>query len=87
MCRVPSAEKGEEICRIAEKHGWRVIVGVEPDSFEDIYDLRKLMRAEAKPEKEKPRLPPQINGNDYCPCRSGKQFKKCCDAVAAASGA
>jgi len=29
----------------------------------------------------KPRLPPKISGNDYCPCGSGKKFKKCCGAT------
>jgi hypothetical protein len=46
-----------------------VIVGVEPDQIEDLSDLRKLVRTEAKPEV-KPRLPPKISSNDYCPCRS-----------------
>ena len=58
-----------------------MIVGVEPDEIEDISDLQKLMRTERKPEV-KSHLPPQINGNDYCPCRSGKKFKKCCGAAA-----
>jgi len=45
-------------------------VGVEPDQIEDLSDLRKLVRTEAKPEV-KPRLPPKISSHDYCPCRSG----------------
>jgi len=24
------------------------------------------------------RHPPRVSGNDYCPCGSGKKFKKCC---------
>ncbi len=23
-------------------------------------------------------LPPKIGANDFCPCGSGKKFKKCC---------
>ncbi|MDQ6706808.1 MAG: SEC-C metal-binding domain-containing protein [Acidobacteriota bacterium] len=29
----------------------------------------------------KPRPPPKVNAGDYCPCGSGKKFKKCCLAV------
>jgi uncharacterized protein YecA (UPF0149 family) len=61
-------------------------VGVEPDQPEDLSDLRKLMRTEVKPEA-KPRLPPKISGNDYCPCRSGKKFKSCCGVAIASPGA
>ena len=56
-----------------------MIVGVEPYEIEDISDIHKLLGAELKPES-KPRLPPKISGNDYCPCRSGKKYKKCCGA-------
>jgi hypothetical protein len=71
---------------LAEERGWKVIVGVEPDQVEDLSDLRKLMRSEEKPDA-KPRLPPKISGNDYCPCRSGKKLKNCCGAASASSGA
>ena len=80
VVRVQSQEKAQEIVDFAREHGWQVIVGVEPDNFEDISDLRKLMRDEKEPAPQ-PRLPPKISGNDYCPCRSGKKFKKCCGAV------
>jgi len=69
VVRVPSTEKAEEIVGLAQECGWRVTVGVEPDQIDDLSDLRKLMRTEAKPEA-KPRLAPKISGDDYCPCRS-----------------
>ncbi len=81
VVRVQSPEEAEEIVEFARQCGWEVIVGVEPDQFEDLSDLHKLMRTEARPET-KPRLPPKISGNDYCPCGSGKKFKKCCGVVA-----
>jgi uncharacterized protein YecA (UPF0149 family) len=62
------------------------LFGVEPNQIEDRSDLLKLMRAEAKPEAH-PRLSPKISGNDHCPCRSGKKFKKCCGAPTVNSGA
>jgi len=87
VVRVRTAEKAGEIVDFAQERGWKVIVGVEPDNFEDISDLEKLMRAaDAKPEA-KPRLPPKVSGNDYCPCRSGKKFKKCCGAAIPNPGA
>ena len=81
VVRVQSTEDAEQIIAMARERGWKVIVGVEPDEIEDLSDLRKLIRNEAGPEV-KPRLPPKISGNDYCPCRSGKKFKKCCGAAA-----
>ena len=86
VVRVQSTEEAEEIVGLAQERGWQVIVGVEPDQLEDLSDLRKLMNAEVKPET-KPRLPPKISGNDYCPCRSGRKFKKCCGADIASPGA
>jgi SEC-C motif len=86
VVRVQSTEEAREIVDLAGERGWKVIVGVEPDQIGDLSDLHKLMRAEVKPEK-KPRLPPKISGNDYCPCRSGKKFKKCCGAPTASPGA
>ena len=85
VVRVRSTEAAGEIVGLAQERGWKVIVGVEPDQLEDLSDLRKLMRAEVEPEA-KPRLPPKISGNDYCPCRSGKKFKKCCGAAPASAG-
>ena len=88
IMRVQTLEKAQEINSYATERGWIVIVGVEPDKMEDLTDLHKLMRKEGSPEPvAKPRLPPKISGNDYCPCRSGKKYKKCCGAPAAPAGA
>jgi hypothetical protein len=57
-----------------------IIVGVEPDEPEDTSDLEKLLSGGGKTANS-PRLPPKISGNDYCPCGSGKKFKKCCGAA------
>ena len=82
VVRVRSEELGQEIVDLCNRRGWQVIVGVEPDEPEDLSDVEKLMReVERKPDTA-PRLPPKISGNDYCPCRSGKKYKKCCGAPA-----
>jgi SWIM/SEC-C metal-binding protein len=86
VVRVQSEEEAQEIIDLAQERGWKVIVGVEPDEEEDVSDLHKLMRSDEKPDP-KPRLPPKVSGNDYCPCGSGKKFKKCCGAATAGSGA
>jgi hypothetical protein len=85
VVRVQSEDEALETIDLAQERGWKVIVGVEPDNEEDLSDLRKLMRSDEKPEA-KPRLPPKISGNDYCPCRSGKKFKNCCGPATANSG-
>jgi SWIM/SEC-C metal-binding protein len=86
VVRVQSIEEADEIVGLAQQRGWKVIVGVEPDQVEDLADLRNLMDAERTPQVG-PRLPPKISGNDYCPCRSGRKFKKCCGAATASPGA
>ncbi|HYL78101.1 MAG TPA: SEC-C metal-binding domain-containing protein [Bryobacteraceae bacterium] len=82
VVRVRSVENAEEIVGFGEEHGWKVLAGVELDQLEDLSDLRELMNAEVKPET-KPRQAPRISGNDYCPCGSGRKFKKCCGAATA----
>ena len=83
VVRVRSVEQAENIVSLCNERGWQVIVGVEPDKPEDTSDLEKLMSSgEEAPRPSTPRLPPRISGNDYCPCRSGKKYKKCCGAAA-----
>jgi uncharacterized protein len=67
------------------EHGWEVIAGVEEDQPEDVSDVEWLVNRmnDAAEIAAKPKAPPNISGNDYCPCRSGKKYKKCCGAPAA----
>ena len=74
---VSSEEEARAIVSLCSERGWEVIAGVEPNAPEDISDLEKLLASDAKPQSRTPRLPPKISGNDYCPCGSGKKFKKC----------
>ncbi|HUE00465.1 MAG TPA: SEC-C metal-binding domain-containing protein [Bryobacteraceae bacterium] len=82
VVRVGSTELAAEIVSLCQDHGWQVIAGVEPDQPEDISDVEKLLRREREAAPDHPRLPPKISPNDYCPCRSGKKYKKCCGAAA-----
>lgn len=77
IVRVRSEARGEEIVSLCTEHGWQVIAGVEPDKPEDISDVEELLRG-AQETVSPPRSAPRVGPNDYCPCGSGKKFKKCC---------
>ena len=66
---------------LCEKHGWKVVVGIEPDKREDISDVERLLNPN-KAIRDKPRAPttanPKVGRNDPCPCGSGLKFKQCC---------
>jgi hypothetical protein len=69
---------------------WKLIYEEEKwqeDEPEDTSDVEWLLKRQSGAGKvdSKPRLPPKISGNDYCPCRSGKKYKKCCGAVGSPS--
>jgi len=80
VVRVNSAERAQLIVDLCNEHGWQVIAGVEEDEPEDISDVEWLLNrlSDTPITAAKPKAPPRISGNDYCPCRSGKKFKKCC---------
>ena len=77
VVRVRTIPKAEQIVRLCQEHGWKVIGGVEPDKTEDLSDLDQLLRRSAQ-KPQAPRAAPKIGRNDYCPCGSGKKFKNCC---------
>jgi SWIM/SEC-C metal-binding protein len=78
VVRVATEERARQILDLCNQHGIQVIVGIEPDQREDISDVEHILR---RPESVKAaKTPPRISGNDYCPCGSGKKYKKCCAA-------
>jgi hypothetical protein len=83
VVRVRSTKKGEALVALCSQHDWQVIVGIEENEPEDTSDVDRLLSSlrENASVASKPRLPPQINPNDYCPSGSGKKFKKCCGAA------
>jgi hypothetical protein len=87
VVRVRSVEKAEAMVALCNEHGWQVVVGVEEDEPEDTSDVEWLLNRLSDGAKAagKPQAPPKISGNDYCPCRSGKKFKKCCGAAGSSS--
>jgi SWIM/SEC-C metal-binding protein len=73
VARVKSQKRAEEILSICSKHGWKVIVGIEPNKPEDISDVERLLNP---PEAAKAQV--KTGRNDPCPCGSGKKYKRCC---------
>lgn len=73
VVRVRSQAKAVEIMSLCGRHGWKVIVGVEPDQDEDISDVERLLNP---PEPTK--VISAVGRNDPCPCGSGRKSKKCC---------
>ena len=73
IVRVKSEDMSEEMLWICVKHGWQIIVGIEPDEPEDVSDVEKLLTpfnlVLAYPKKGR---------NELCDCGSGKKYKKCC---------
>jgi preprotein translocase subunit SecA len=78
VVRVATEQRALEIMEQCDRRGIKVIVGIEPGKQEDITDVERILR---RPEPVKVvKAPPRITGNDYCPCGSGKKYKKCCGA-------
>lgn len=73
ILRVRSTERAQEMMKVCEEKGFKVIVGIEPDKPEDISDLeRKLGLYTIR------RIEKKLGRNDPCVCGSGKKYKKCC---------
>lgn len=82
IVRVRTQARAEEILITCNRHGWKVIVGVEPEKTEDVSDVERLLN---------PQVPAMaqstVRRNDPCPCGSGRKYKKCCgDQQAATQG-
>jgi SWIM/SEC-C metal-binding protein len=76
VVRVATEEKAYQIMALCESLAIKVIVGIEPDKPEDISDIEYILTRSETVRVVK--APPRITGNDYCPCGSGKKYKKCC---------
>ena len=44
VVRVNSFERAEDIVNLCDRHGVKVIVGVEPEKPEDVSDLRRVFK-------------------------------------------
>lgn len=78
VVRVQTQERAMELLDLCTEHGIQVIIGVEPYEEEDISDVERIL---SPPVPAK--APPRITRNDYCPCGSGKKYKKCCAGLVA----
>ena len=73
VARVQTMERAGEIMALCESHGWKVVVGVEPDKPEDISDVERLLNPQAPVTVQA-----KVGRNDPCPCGSGLKYKQCC---------
>jgi SWIM/SEC-C metal-binding protein len=78
VVRVATEQRAREILEQCDRRGIKVIVGIETGKQEDITDVERILRRPAPIKIVK--APPRVSGNDYCPCASGKKYKKCCGA-------
>ena len=78
VVRVRTEERAMEILDLCNEHEIQVIIGVEPDEQENISDVERIL-SPSVPAK----APPHVGRDDYCPCGSGKKYKKCCAGLAA----
>ncbi len=74
IVKVQTEERAMEIMALCNAKGWQVIVGIEPDSAENIDDIKKLDPGV----KSSFNFKSQPSRNAPCPCGSGKQYKRCC---------
>ena len=81
VVRVETEDRANEIMDLCVRHGIQVIVGIEPDKEEDVSDVERLLRRVARAKPTAPSPPPRVGRNDYCPCCSGRKYKKCCGSV------
>ena len=77
VVHVRTVDRAEEIVSVCDQHGWKVIVGLEPDEPEDIWDVEALLTGERR-RSVTVASAPSVGRNDPCPCGSGEKFKFCC---------
>ena len=80
VVRVQTQARAEEILSVCDRHGWQVIVGLEPGEDEDVSDVERLLHPPAPATAE-----PATGRNDPCPCGSGRKYKRCCGSNSPAS--
>ena len=77
VVRVTTEQRAQEILKLCNDNGWKVMVGIEPDKEEDISDVQKLLGNSGENIKTVVN-DIKIGRNDLCPCGSMKKYKKCC---------
>ena len=73
VLRVQTQQRAAEMASICDDHGWRYIIGVEPDKPENVSHVERLLNKPLPVESK-----PKVGRNDPCSCGSGKKYKKCC---------
>jgi SWIM/SEC-C metal-binding protein len=86
VLRFQDEDRAREAAEICAEHGWHYIIGLEPGKPEDASDLERMLKGDRRALKKAPQaLPSPPKPNDFCPCQSGKVFRKCCGRQAMSS--
>jgi SWIM/SEC-C metal-binding protein len=72
VLRVQTEQQASQIAAKCNEHGFKFVMGIEPDKPVDISDLERALAP------AHPAVSTKIGRNDPCPCGSGKKFKHCC---------
>ena len=73
VVHVQTEKRLKEVASMFEENGWTYTIELEPDKPEDITDLEMLLNPSKPKIAEK-----KVGRNEFCPCGSGKKYKKCC---------
>ncbi len=85
VVRVQSLQAAEQVMSVCEQHGWKVVVGIEPQEPEDLSDLEKLLDPTDHvgiPARSQLSTTSRVGRNDPCSCGSGLKLKRCCGSTA-----
>jgi len=69
--------RANELLKLCNDNGWNTIIRYEPNKPENISDIEILRARAIVTAPTSDRIRP-ASGNDFCPCKSGNKFKKCC---------
>jgi SWIM/SEC-C metal-binding protein len=72
VLRVQTEQQAYQIAAKCNEHGFKFVMGIEPDKSVDVSDLERAL------EPPRPAVSTKVGRNDPCPCGSGKKFKHCC---------
>ena len=70
----------ERVAKTCEERKWVFIAKINPEEDEDLSDLALKLQFEKMRVSMGTKLRQNLNPlpNNFCPCNSGKKFKKCC---------
>jgi SWIM/SEC-C metal-binding protein len=71
MVRVRSQKDAKEVLELCNQRGWKVLIEIDPDQPEDLFELSSKVFPDPNQERK-------IGRNEPCPCGGGDKYKRCC---------